>query len=105
EGLTCSVGVATTKFVAKLASDRCKPDGLLVVPAHGVLEYLHPLSVDALWGVGARTRDQLARIGLRTVGDLARLPFAALRHAIGDAHGSALHELAWGRDPRAVSPD
>jgi DNA polymerase-4 len=105
QGITCSVGVASTKFVAKLASTRCKPDGLHVVPRDRVLEYLHPLPVSALWGVGERTGAHLARLGLKTVGDLAQLPLSALRRAIGEAHAVHLHELAWGRDPRAVSPD
>ena len=105
QGITCSVGVASTKFVAKLASTRCKPDGLQVVPAGRVLEFLHPLPVNALWGVGEQTAKQLARMGLKTVGDLARLPLPALRSAIGDAHAVHLHELAWARDPRRVTPD
>ena len=70
-GITCSAGIATTKFVAKLASVHCKPDGLLVIPADGVLDFLHPLPVSALWGVGQRTGAVLARLGLRTVADLA----------------------------------
>nr|WP_218617232.1 DNA polymerase IV [Cryptosporangium aurantiacum] len=103
--ITCSVGVATTKFVAKLASTLCKPDGLQVVPANGVLEFLHPLPVSALWGVGDRTQEQLTRLGLSTVGDLARLPLAVLRRSVGEALSAHLHALAWGRDPRAVVPD
>src|SRR3954452_5049099 len=81
-GLTCSVGVAPTKFVAKLASARCKPDGLLVVPAARVLEFLHPLPVTALWGVGARTAEQLHRVGIRTVGDLDETPLDTLRRSL-----------------------
>ncbi|TQS41712.1 DNA polymerase IV [Cryptosporangium phraense] len=100
--ITCSVGVASTKFVAKLASTRCKPDGLAVVPADGVLEYLHPLPVGALWGVGDRTGEQLDKLGLRTVGDLAALPLAVLRRSVGEAQAAHLHALAWGRDPRRV---
>ena len=73
-GITCSVGIATTKFVAKLASVHCKPDGLLVIPADRVLDFLHPLPVSALWGVGQRTGEVLARLGLRTVADLAHAP-------------------------------
>ncbi|HET7017606.1 MAG TPA: DNA polymerase IV, partial [Streptosporangiaceae bacterium] len=68
-GITCSVGIASTKFVAKLASVHCKPDGLLVIPADRVLDFLHPLPVSALWGVGERTGKILARLGLRTVGE------------------------------------
>ena len=103
--ITCSVGVATTKFVAKLASTRCKPDGLRVVPADGVLDFLHPLPVGALWGVGDRTQEQLDRLGLKTVGDLAQLPGGVLRRSVGEAQAAHLHALAWARDPRAVVPD
>ncbi len=103
--ITCSVGVASTKFVAKLASSRCKPDGLLVVPADRTVEYLHPLPVTALWGVGDKTGEQLARLGLRTVGDIAHTPEATLRRALGEAVGSHLYELSWGRDPRRVVPE
>ncbi|GLZ10591.1 DNA polymerase IV [Actinomadura sp. NBRC 104425] len=104
QGLTCSVGVAGTKFVAKLASTRCKPDGMLVVPADGVQEFLHPLPVAALWGVGDRTEEALRRLGLRTVGQLAQVPRAVLQRELGTALGAHLHELAWGRDPRPVVP-
>jgi DNA polymerase-4 len=102
QGITCSVGVASTKFVAKLASTRCKPDGLLVVPADGVVAFLHPLPVAALWGVGERTEQILKRLGLHTVGDLAATPVATLRRELGEAAGEHLHNLAWGRDERAV---
>jgi DNA polymerase-4 len=102
--ITCSVGVATTKFVAKLASTRAKPDGLLVVPADKVISFLHPLPVGSLWGVGEKTEEQLTRLGLRTVGDIANTPLATLRRALGQAAGTHLHELSWGRDPRSVSP-
>jgi DNA polymerase IV len=104
QGVTCSVGVASTKFVAKLASTRAKPDGLLVVPRDRVVEFLHPLPVGALWGVGERTDDQLRRLGLRTVGDLAGTPVATLERALGRAAGRHLSDLAWGRDPRSVVP-
>ncbi len=104
QGLTCSVGVAPTKFVAKIASVRCKPDGLLVVPRDGVLDFLHPLPVSALWGVGKRTGEILDRLGLRTVGDIAHAPLATLQHNLGAAVGSHLAALACGRDPRAVTP-
>ncbi|BCJ61146.1 DNA polymerase IV [Micromonospora endophytica] len=105
QGLTCSVGVGPTKFVAKLGSTRAKPDGLLVVPAAQVLEFLHPLPVAALWGVGERSEQALLRLGLRTVGDLAAAPVGMLRTALGEAAAAHLHELAAGRDPRRVSPD
>jgi DNA polymerase-4 len=105
ERLTCSVGVAPTKFVAKLGSTRAKPDGLLVVPSGQVLEFLHPLPVDALWGVGERSAETLRRLGLTSVGDLAQARIEMLRGALGAAAASHLHELAWGRDPRSVSPE
>lgn len=102
--LTCSVGVAPSKFVAKLGSARAKPDGLLVVPAGLVREFLHPLPVAALWGVGERSAEALHRLGLRTVGELAAAPVGLLRSALGTAAAEQLHELAWGRDPRRVDP-
>lgn len=102
--ITCSVGVASTKFVAKLASTRAKPDGLLVIPTDRVIDFLHPLPVGALWGVGEKTEEQLARFGLRTVSDIANTPLATLQRALGQAAGTHLHELSWGRDPRPVSP-
>ncbi|SNS20487.1 DNA polymerase-4 [Actinomadura meyerae] len=105
QGITCSVGVASTKFVAKLASTRCKPDGLLVVPADGAVDFLHPLPVASLWGVGERTEQALVRLGLRTVGQLAQVPLATLQRELGSALGAHLHELAWGRDPREVVPE
>jgi DNA polymerase-4 len=104
QGITCSVGVAPTKFVAKIASIRCKPDGLLVVPRTGVLDFLHPLPVAALWGVGERTGEVLARLGLRTVGDIAHTPLDTLQRELGVAQGAHLAALAWGRDARAVTP-
>jgi DNA polymerase-4 len=100
--ITCSVGVASTKFVAKLASGRAKPDGLLLVPAAQTVPFLHRLPVGALWGVGERTEEALTRLGLRTVADLAHTPLDTLRRALGDAAGTHLHELSWGRDPRPV---
>jgi len=104
QGITCSVGVAPCKFVAKIASARSKPDGLLVVPADGVLDFLHPLPVAALWGVGERAGEVLARLGLRTVGDIAQTPLATLQRELGAAHGAHLAALAWGRDERRVTP-
>ncbi|GAB3597890.1 DNA polymerase IV [Angustibacter peucedani] len=104
QGVACSVGVASTKFVAKLASGLAKPDGLLVVPHEHTLQVLHPLPVAALWGVGERTEEVLHRYGLRTVGDLAHTPRDTLQRALGPAAGAQLHELAWGRDPRRVVP-
>jgi DNA polymerase-4 len=104
QGITCSVGVASTKFVAKLASAHCKPDGLLVVPADRVVEFLHPLPVAALWGVGEKTEQVLRNLGLHTVGDIAGTPVKTLQRALGPAVGSHLSALAWGRDERAVTP-
>ena len=103
QAITCSVGVAPVKFVAKIASARCKPDGLLVVQADGLLEFLHPLPVSALWGVGDKAEEVLGRLGLRTVGDIAHVPAATLRRELGVA-GEHLHALAWGRDERLVTP-
>jgi DNA polymerase-4 len=103
QAITCSVGVAPTKFVAKLASTQCKPDGLLVIPADRVISFLHPLPVGALWGVGQRTEEQLHRLGLRSVADIAHTPRQTLVRALGQASGAHLHDLAWGRDERRVS--
>lgn len=104
-GLTASVGVSTTKLVAKLASDSAKPDGLLVVPPGRELAFLHPLPVRRLWGVGPATFARLARFGVETVGDLAALPEATLVGALGKAAGHHLHEMANNRDERPVEPD
>jgi DNA polymerase IV len=103
-GLVASVGVATTKFVAKLASDLAKPDGMLVVEAGTEIALIHPLEVRRLWGVGPKTGERLAQLGVRTIGDLAALPEDTLVHALGDSHGRHLHALAWNRDDRAVEP-
>jgi DNA polymerase-4 len=104
QAISCSVGVAPTKFVAKLASTQCKPDGLLVVPRDEVVAFLHPLPVEALWGVGERTAEALRRLGLRSVGDIARTPAVTLQRALGPAVGAHLAALAWGRDERHVVP-
>ncbi|MCL2582529.1 MAG: DNA polymerase IV [Streptosporangiales bacterium] len=104
QGITCSVGVAPVKFVAKIASAHCKPDGLLVVPADRVLSFLHPLPAGALWGVGEKAEQALARLGVRTIGDIAHIPVETLRRELGAAAGTHLHELAWGTDDRAVTP-
>jgi DNA polymerase-4 len=104
QGITCSVGVATTKFIAKLASGLAKPDGLLVVPEAEVIGFLHQLPVGALWGVGERTEEALQRLGLNTVADIAHTPVDTLRRALGENAGPALHALAWGRDSRQVTP-
>ena len=104
QGITCSVGVAPCKFAAKIASAHCKPDGLLIVPADGLLEFLHPLPASVLWGVGERAGEVLTRLGLRTVGDIAHVPLATLQRELGAAAGEHLWSLAWGRDERRVSP-
>ena len=100
----CSVGVADTMFVAKIASGAAKPDGLLVVPHARTVEFLHALPVSALWGVGERTREALARWGITTVAELAATDQAVVQRAVGGASGAHLHALAWGRDPRRVTP-
>jgi DNA polymerase IV len=104
QGITCSVGVAATVSVAKLASRRAKPDGVVVVPPRDVVAFLHPLDVGELWGVGEKTRDLLHRLGLVTVGDVAHTPRRTLQRAVGDKLGSHLHDLAWGTDRRTLTP-
>jgi DNA polymerase-4 len=103
--LVASVGVAPTKFVAKIASDIDKPDGLRVVEPDEVLAFLHPLPVARLWGVGKVTQARLAELTLATIGELARYPEALLRKRLGDATGAHLAALARGEDPRDVVPD
>jgi DNA polymerase-4 len=102
--ITCSVGVAASMSVAKLASRRAKPDGVVVVHPDEVTSFLHPLDVGELHGVGEKTRDLLHRLGLFTVGDLAHTPVRTLQRATGAALGRHLHELAWGTDQRPVTP-
>jgi len=101
-GLAITVGVARTKFLAKVASAVAKPDGLLVVPTDGELEFLHPLPVERLWGVGSVTARKLHDRGLRTVADVARLDEIVLVSMLGRASGRHLHALAHNRDPRPV---
>ncbi len=103
-GVTCSVGVATTKFVAKLASAACKPDGLLVVPITGVRGFLEPLPAGALWGVGEKTLETLSRIGIRTVGDISATPRSVLERLLGEGAAAMLSDLSHGADERAVVP-
>jgi len=105
EGITCSVGIAQSKFIAKLASQHCKPNGMLEIKSDRILEFLHPLPVRALWGVGPKTAESLDRLGLHTVADIANTPRSTLIRALGDATGESLYELAWGRDYRDVIPD
>jgi DNA polymerase-4 len=101
-GLPITVGVARTKFLAKVASGVAKPDGLLVVPPDGELDFLHPLPVGRLWGVGPITADKLNNRGITTVGEVARLPESVLVSILGRASGRHLHALAHNRDPRPV---
>jgi DNA polymerase IV len=101
-GLPITVGVARTKFLAKVASGVAKPDGLLVVPTDGELAFLHPLPVERLWGVGPVTATKLRDRGIRTVGAVARLGEAALVSMLGVASGRHLHALAHNHDPRPV---
>jgi DNA polymerase IV len=101
-GLPITVGVARTKFLAKVASGVAKPDGLLVVPPGGELAFLHPLPVERLWGVGPVTAGKLRDRGITTVGEVARLGEAALVSMVGQASGRHLHALAHNRDPRPV---
>ena len=101
-GLPITVGVARTKFLAKVASGVAKPDGLLVVPPDRELEFLHPLPVERLWGVGKVTAAKLHDRGIATVGDVARIAEPALTAMLGQASGRHLHALAHNRDPRPV---
>ena len=101
-GLPITVGIARTKFLAKVASRVAKPDGLLLVPPDRELAFLHPLPVDRLWGVGAVTAGKLDRRGIGTVGDVAELAEAALVSILGPAAGHHLYALAHNRDPRPV---
>jgi len=102
QGITCSVGVASTKFVAKIASGLAKPDGMVVVPRDEIIPFVQQLPVGALWGVGEKTEEQLLRLGLRTVADIAHTPLPTLVRGLGEATGNHLHQLAWGHDPRSV---
>ena len=101
-GLPASVGLASTKHVAKLASQRAKPDGVLEIPPGRTLDFLHPLPVEAIWGVGGATANALHARAIHTVGDLAHTPLPSLERAIGRASAHRLHELANGRDTREV---
>ena len=103
-GLRISVGVARTKFLAKVASGASKPDGLLVVEPEREEAFLHPLPIEALWGVGKVTTAKLNGMGIRTVGDVARTSRVRLAPLIGDSAADHLLDLANGRDPRRVEP-
>jgi DNA polymerase-4 len=102
QGITCSVGLAASMTMAKLASRWAKPDGVFVCPPSAVTTMLHPLDVGELYGVGEKTRELLHRLGLVTVGDLAHTPVRTLQRAVGDHLGRHLHDLAWGVDDRQV---
>jgi DNA polymerase IV len=104
-GLAVSAGVADVKLVAKIATDLGKPDGLVEVPPGEAALFLAPLPAARLWGVGQITEEALSRIGVRTIGDLARTPEVALATAVGASHARALRALARGEDPREVVPD
>lgn len=101
-GLNITVGIARTKFLAKVASGVAKPDGLLEVPPDGEFEFLHPLAVERLWGVGQVTSAKLRALGINTVGQVARLDESTLISMLGKGSGRHLHALAHNRDPRAV---
>jgi DNA polymerase-4 len=103
QGITCSVGMAATVAVAKLASRRAKPDGIVVVPPAAVTGFLHPLDVGELWGVGPKTTELLHRLGLMSVGDVAHTPLTTLQRAVGVSMARQLHQLAWGNDRRVVT--
>lgn len=115
EGLTCSVGIATNKFLSKLATEHAKPrasltgpvfgTGVHLVPAGTELDFLHPMAVGELWGVGPATRSRLSRVGIETIGDLAAQPVERLEATVGRAAGRHLHRLAHGIDERPVVVD
>ncbi|MCL4119547.1 UNVERIFIED_CONTAM: hypothetical protein GTU68_030889 [Idotea baltica] len=104
-GLWCSAGVAATKFVAKLASERAKPTGVFVVAPGRELDFLHPLPARSLWGVGPATMAKLERLGITTVGDIAEMPVERVMSVVGKASGTHLHNLANARDDRVVEPE
>ncbi len=102
-GLPISIGIASTKFLSKIASARAKPDGLVVVEHGEELDFLHPLPVQALWGVGKVTTARLHNLGIKTIGELASIPGPALVPQLGPGSSAALRALAWNRDPRPVT--
>ncbi len=103
-GLAITVGIGRTKFVAKMASRAAKPDGMLEVPPDREREFLYPMAVERLWGVGPATAQRLHEIGVATVADLADMPVPTLISLLGRASGHHLHALAHGQDPRPVRP-
>lgn len=104
-GVTASVGVATSKLMAKIASEQAKPNGLVIIEPGTELDVLHPLPIRALPGVGPATAARLARFGVKTVGELARITEPDLVDLLGDSHGRSLHRLSLARDDRPVSAD
>ena len=102
QGITCSVGIGPNRFVAKVASGRAKPDGLVEVLPGGEAAFLHPLPVEGIWGVGQATAGKLHRLGIVTVADLAHTPVVTLQRFFGRHQGRLLADLAWGRDDRRV---
>ena len=104
QGITCSVGGAPTKAVAKMASRAAKPDGMRLLTREEVVPFLHPLPVGAIWGVGEATQEELHRLGLHTVAQLAHVPRSTLRRALGERTAAHLHALAWGVDDDPVVP-
>ncbi|HEX6302258.1 MAG TPA: DNA polymerase IV, partial [Acidimicrobiia bacterium] len=101
-GLPISIGIASTKFLSKIASARAKPDGLVVVEVGTELDFLHPLPVEALWGVGKVTAARLHRLGISTIGELSEINSSSLRPQLGAAASGALRSLSWNQDPRPV---
>jgi DNA polymerase-4 len=101
-GITCSVGIAHNKFIAKIASGHCKPNGVLEIDPEKMLEFLHPLAANEIWGVGPKTNELLGKMGLFTIADIANTPRSTLIRVLGQASGASLYELAWGRDYRDV---
>jgi DNA polymerase-4 len=101
-GITCSVGIAHNKFIAKIASGYCKPNGVLEIDPEKMLEFLHPLAANEIWGVGPKTNEVLEKMGLFTIADIANTPRSTLIRVLGQASGASLYELAWGRDYRDV---
>ncbi len=105
ERLTVSIGIAPNKFLAKLASDLEKPDGLVVVEPGTEREFLDPLPIERLWGVGMKTAERLHALGLLTIGDIAAAPLETLERQLGQHHAQHLHDLANGQDDRPVEPE
>jgi DNA polymerase-4 len=101
-GLPISIGISSTKFLAKIASARAKPDGLVVVDNGSELDFLHPLPVEALWGVGKVTAGRLHDLGIGTIGELSEVPSGALAPLLGPGAAGALRSLSWNLDPRPV---